>query len=764
MNASYRSVRTALAALLAAALLATACGKVTSKNFAEGIRVMTGRGGTKAEREAIKDMAPIAEELASYQPKPDLEIPLRADQIDLLEFVDVDRVLVGEIQLSTVLAVPKFGDLLLYDTKTGTQVWTRSRPDLQFGKYSLLAASPVLLVHGVGAKTAVYLGLDPGSGAEQWTYKVDQPQAGFLGPKGDLLLVLSEEKAGRVLTAVRIADGSTAWRQVMTGPVLGAVGAHEVWFDGASLFVVAGGVKRISPETGAVAWSGEAPETLVPLSLWAGPGLALAWGTRKVSAFDPETGARRWGPMDIDQGLLDITLSPEVPNLGFAVARQEYTATSGTMDKLVAVDLKSGKKAWSFEPKAMIQSNLLVRKGGLFLVVAGRLVKLDPANGRKLSETAYPIDMTVIADLPDLLIPRPEAVVAVRERGGVAAFSEKTGGLLWCQALNIWDAAKFWYGTVDATIKSSVGSVQSVEEATKEAAKRESAWWSGWNRAVNVQWSGTAQSGRSASQFGATMALFQSTLWVSSAIEMSMRAKAVEGLAERLMLALENSIRLHSRSLQGDYFIRPYSKVGVGYAVVDLRTGKRADHYFSAPNFGMSHMTMELAQFALDPSGKRLVTAGIGLDPSKWERYVKFKWAMPYPSIVGYDLGALTFRSALWDNRALAMAADNGKLDEVKALIAAGAWADSRDLMGNTALYIAASKGHVDVVKYLISKGAEVNFWRESYFLKSSLQEAVFGGHVAVVKALLEAGADTRGALELAEKGNHAAIIELLKK
>jgi hypothetical protein len=136
--------RLACIGMLVTALLGQGCGNITPKNFAEGTRVMTGRGGTVAERDTKKDIAPVARDLALYQPKPVWETTMKADQSDLVEFVDKDRVLIGEIQLSTAIADPSFGDLALYDTKNGLKLWQCPRPDLKGGSYGLLATRPLL--------------------------------------------------------------------------------------------------------------------------------------------------------------------------------------------------------------------------------------------------------------------------------------------------------------------------------------------------------------------------------------------------------------------------------------------------------------------------------------------------------------------------------------------------------------------------------------------------------------------------------------------
>lgn len=63
--------------------------------------------------------------------------------------------------------------------------------------------------------------------------------------------------------------------------------------------------------------------------------------------------------------------------------------------------------------------------------------------------------------------------------------------------------------------------------------------------------------------------------------------------------------------------------------------------------------------------------------------------------------------SGFFDESPLHSAAQKGRLDEVKALLAKGADKDSRNARGQTPLYIAAKEGHLGVVNALLAEGAD---------------------------------------------------------
>jgi ankyrin repeat protein len=87
---------------------------------------------------------------------------------------------------------------------------------------------------------------------------------------------------------------------------------------------------------------------------------------------------------------------------------------------------------------------------------------------------------------------------------------------------------------------------------------------------------------------------------------------------------------------------------------------------------------------------------------------------------------------------ALMRAAADGRVDEVKELIAAHAKLEMKDPLGQTALARAATMGHGDIVRLLISAGGgkDVKKDQETFVM------AAKRGYPDVVKALLEAGAD----------------------
>lgn len=91
----------------------------------------------------------------------------------------------------------------------------------------------------------------------------------------------------------------------------------------------------------------------------------------------------------------------------------------------------------------------------------------------------------------------------------------------------------------------------------------------------------------------------------------------------------------------------------------------------------------------------------------------------------------------------LQIACDKGKLDTVRALLAAGEIdVNDQDNAGNTPLHEAALNGHLDIVQTLVAHGADPNVRSYEMFGDTPLIDASANGHLEVVSFLLGHGAD----------------------
>ncbi|HLP34980.1 MAG TPA: ankyrin repeat domain-containing protein, partial [Amoebophilaceae bacterium] len=122
------------------------------------------------------------------------------------------------------------------------------------------------------------------------------------------------------------------------------------------------------------------------------------------------------------------------------------------------------------------------------------------------------------------------------------------------------------------------------------------------------------------------------------------------------------------------------------------------------------------------------------------------------------------------DNAApLHLAAQNGHLEVVKELLEKGAPVDALAKDNWTPLHLAAFNGHLEVVQALLEKGAPVDALEIDNW--TPLHRAALNGHLEVVKELLEKGApvdaQSKGnwtPLQLAAQNGHLAVVKYLIK
>ncbi|MEO0787032.1 MAG: ankyrin repeat domain-containing protein [Bacteroidota bacterium] len=136
------------------------------------------------------------------------------------------------------------------------------------------------------------------------------------------------------------------------------------------------------------------------------------------------------------------------------------------------------------------------------------------------------------------------------------------------------------------------------------------------------------------------------------------------------------------------------------------------------------------------------------------------------PSVVRYLIGQGA-EPELGTYLPLHLAAEDGKVAAIRALLEAGANVNARDGHRRTALICAASDGHHTAVSLLLDAGAEIN--AQDAWGNTALIAAADDNHQRVVRQLLQAGANTdmrtdqgQNALEIAlSEGSEDAVDEL---
>jgi hypothetical protein len=367
-----------------------------------------------------------------------------------------------------------------------------------------------------------------------------------------------------------------------------------------------------------------------------------------LALLNANSGKTLWGPVYPSKPLGGKYF--EGINILSAPAGSDKVFISTSRNKVYSIDLRSGRKKWAYKldkkDGSSLQSPFFLSSNKLYFTTYNSITILDAARGARKKRLTIPfLESGLFSALtPDVFIERGNKILMLREGGAVYALSTKTNRLLWKQVLD-WKYEMFFN---TAQINNDLKKVLTEQMHAEKQLKDSVQWWGMWIGAVDYQWRGYQYQGsvgdKGLGSFGSSMVLFQSMLGLSESIEKGLKAAASEGLAERLTMELNNATKNHMRSIQQGYFIRPYdSPKGTLVMLIHLDSGKRYDLIYSPVNIGLRRIDMRLPAFVIDPSGKSLYTTEIGINTKRYEKYVKFKYAMPYPSILRYRLKDMRF-------------------------------------------------------------------------------------------------------------------------
>ena len=636
-------------------LLGGCAGSV--EQFAEGLRVMSGKGGTKEKIDTFPAIKRQAKEILKSNPAPDWQIKFRADAADVFELLPGNRLLLGEVNVSSAIAEPEYGDLALYDLNKGKRVWIAKRRDLEWGRYDLLAQQDdLLLMQGSSPKGGFYQALNIRNGQTVWEYEVKPSMHTAYEAATHRFYLLDVAK--REMLSLDSRSGKISWR-------LGLAGVKQdsnilLMPERNSLIVLAGALYKLS-KRGTISWKRALPvefKNHKEVNLRITSRGILLFDKRFMALLNAQSGKLVWGPVPLSGRSYET-----IKLLSAPLASTRIFAWS-SRDKVVSLNLRNGTRQWVYafdkEDGTTLQSPIFYANNKVYFTTYNSLTVLDAKTGHRLTRIAFPfLESGLFSSLtPDMFLVRKNKIFLLREGGAVYAVSARSNKQLWKQVVN-WKYQMYFNTTlINQALKKSLTDKAYAEKLAKET----SLWWSAHNSAMEYQsryYTSLGQRKSSSSSdygqigskglidtrsFDASMLFFQASLGFSDTVEKSIKAAAQEGLAERLNMELTNAIKNHLRSVQHGYFIRPYdSAKGMVVMLVNLDSGKRYDLFYSPSNIGMRYIDMRLPAFIIGPAGKYLYTTEIGGDTGKYERYVKFKYGMPYPSVLRFKLSDLGF-------------------------------------------------------------------------------------------------------------------------
>jgi len=681
-------VKAGCAALVAASVVIITPGCVTT---------------APAPMDQLSAVSQAARQISPGQAKPQWQAPLSGDALDILLYLDEDRVLVGSLASPEVNALPRHGPLSLVNARTGAVLWSAERPEFSAGHYRVVATQPVILLHGLEGNTNLFMALDPTAGRVLWNHKFEGATAAVVAGPGDGLFLASQQETGGLRIARLGLRNGTGWNMVLKRGAEQGSGAPLLLQDARRLYSVGASVAAFDANKGRLLWqatpgSGHGPVSAQLLEsglLWADVG--------RMTLLDPSSGKPRWS-VKTASGTIMLTVDA---NRAYRLGR-----SAAGMHAVEAYALSNGRKLWSRDMPLRLASGLAPAGDRLWFSDTEALHALDVASGKEVAYTKFsrlfaengPYEFTRGGQL-DTLVIGDERIELDRELAGVMAVSRNTGRVLWEQALlpgsNMYavssknnliqtvpvprafegatarlkalgaDAARA--GVSSGTI--TTGRVSRYDSSLDHNIARINIASSRTllqSHVAHTQSMGTTTMdivrarAEQAQEMQRTGMEFARTLGELILAVRSVRAKAMseqaqgeaeaklmawsEGKMQRYTMESLAALNYHQDALQGQYMVRPYAFPvtpalvdGAGLTLVDLATGKRSELVYAVVPFAQIFHGFNMPAYAVSPSGRQVLASGIGLEPSRYESYTQWYTLLPRQSLMAYSTDELAF-------------------------------------------------------------------------------------------------------------------------
>ncbi|MCK4830280.1 PQQ-binding-like beta-propeller repeat protein, partial [bacterium] len=413
----------------------------------------------------------------------------------------------------------------------------------------------------------------------------------------------------------------------------------------------------------------------------------IAFNERMLKVFDLQSGKELWRYTPQNKAIKGV--SSFLGNL-FVYAEEKEA------HQVIAVDAGTGKAVWSHTASDELRSILFFHEGKLYYTTHDDLVSLDAVTGEVRFKSSFPGDLRIHGVLPDLIKSDFGKIFIAREEAGFAAFSLDSGELAFYHRWPgdkknyttwrvIWDLENIaenrvkkkkikmeidlmyeemrkeirdsFYNDSQASIENffnyalfTSGSRPSVTPAAQPQRAQDSTYVrmaqryrenvrgrGGIEEEIGImRLSGAQQVQAAGDSLMATVDFCNTGINFTTALVDSIQAAFTQAEISRRQAELPAVIRCHSGSFQGNYYVRPIFRFGRGLTIVDLSTGEVSEVIHSPDDDllddSMGSTELDIPFFVFDPERKKMITAGIGMDPSLYKLYVWSDTLVPYSS------------------------------------------------------------------------------------------------------------------------------------
>lgn len=740
-----------------------------------------GCAGMITKADSISPIKGRLAELRVSQPGPNWNSVVHAIEVDVLVPVGEDKVLVGTLSspgFVSSLSVT-YLEFMLLDNKNGKIMWTYPRSSMGGLSQTVLTVDPVILVNVNYRNKNKYCVLNRQTGKLMWEREVKASANFLLIPSMDMIVISEASGSSLDVYGINIADGKDSWKQEIMKYNPSKNESLNLLTSGDALIVLGKEVLGLSLKGGSILWRAPYLGTYgdAVISSLQEDGLFLTDG-KKTCLLNIKSGAVIWETQETEGSIKHVNA---VGRSVFVIAR--ITDGEASHDIVRALGRKSGTVIWSRPLEERILSPLFAGANGLYFSSRTRLYSLDLPTGRPRFLTVFPTSLVAENSLPDVLSEYDQKIIVARETGviafsadkGILLFSEQvTGGRSFTHHYNmnrIVEVAQIAAGPKKAPlvlanmqIAQNTGYFRMAQEHQRAVYARTEQVITGRTTTSSERMSAyrdritATDRSISAKRMQMQSDKTQAGLELANAIAGSLGSigaalsqQTFETLFTNMNMRLSKSILDHSNSLhyEAGLYVRPFYNDGLNLAMVDLKTGKRADILLSPaiePLRLFSAQTIKLPAFAVDQTGTKLIVKGLGLQESQYETYEMItwgcgtsrrnvkNWTIPYPSILSYDIseifsaakqtgGTTPGKMISEEEKTMITAAFNGDEAVVKKVLEQGANVNAIDEDGHTAFIHATLALKHDIMELLLKNGADGNIedddcWSAEHYLQ----------------------------------------------
>ncbi len=353
-------------------------------------------------------------------------VPTDSRAADIIEFLDEDRVLVGEINGGGMYKLPSYGPIKLLSAETGEMLWSVSRKKSPDMTYILLTTKPNIVLTRVGIKNGEIRALDVSKGKLIWRMEIGKLATVQTSLDQKTLYVMSQHKGKYLLENVDINHGNIIWKAAFDG-------AHDLIITDINVITAGTSIQAFDAESGKEQWQSQ-PKGLMNdnLSIVMSPHGLIAWSANGMALLSFKNGKSLWFKPVSEGGVKRVTFDGE--RLFRIIGSPDILGT----DKLQAVNAADGRILWTIDTKGLAVSSLLIHKSIITFTIEEALLGVKTADGkmafRKTFKQEYAKANPVSArfsGIPDVLYIYKDLLIIDRERMGLLSFHLPSGKEAW---------------------------------------------------------------------------------------------------------------------------------------------------------------------------------------------------------------------------------------------------------------------------------------------------------------------------------------------